>query len=798
MSNEKSRKILVIAAMAIVSGTAFAGCFGPPPPPPQNQAPFAAATESANLVSVGDSVSFAATGQDTDGTIATWKWDFGDGTNATTQNATHTFTHQGNYYVTLNVTDNGGATYDTVRTGIPLRVTVLAKFAPTTPEDQPLAALSLWSASTVIKPGNSVAWSAVGSSGSWNADATNPGTITLYAMDFGDGSAAVTHDNVSLEGGTWDGNFSHTYADAGKFVAKLTVTSNTSKTDIAMWTVVSIASAPTPGLKNPDTLIIETISGPSSMDPAIAYDDASGQIIQAVYETLLTYHGSSADTFDPLLAEQIPTIANGGITNNNLTYSFDIKHGIKFSSGDTLDADDVVYSIKRVISINDPGSPAWILTQVLNDSSVVATDSDTVAFTLTQPYGAFLSTLAYTVAAVVSKSTVEAHGGTVPLTQNVYMRDHMDGTGPWVLNSWVSGQQIVLDKNPNYWNASGAAKLNHVIIAYKNEFSTRLIELRNGDADIIYVPGTNRPEIQAIAANAAEKISIESGASTWSITTGAFNFNINTTNRSTVIGAVNHPDNVPSDFFQDAMMRKAFALAFDYNDYITNVAKGLAYPLVGVIPRGMYGYDASLVGATFDLNGAKAAYDQTQWVTNSTYNPAGKAGGFNLTIGYNCGNTNREKMSLILQRGVEQLGPNVFLNVKCFEFAVYLSLTLQTASHGPGPIGMFFIGWGPDYADPDDYVVPFVKTGGTYGLYTGFSNSTLDAKLAEAAAIPNSATRLQLYHEIQESVVNNNVYIYVSEAKNFHVQKTWVKGWYANPMISGSDLGSNMANIFKE
>ena len=337
--------------MAIVSGTAFAGCFGPPPPPPQNQAPFAQATQSANLVFVGDSIAFSATGQDTDGTISTWKWDYGDGTNATGQNTTHVYAHQGTYYATLNVTDNGGATYDTVRTGIPLRVTVLPKFADTTAQDQPLAGLSLWSASSVIKPGNELSWSAKSSRGSWNSDSTAPSIITMYSMNFGDGTAAVTHDNVSLEGGSWDGNFSHTYANAGKFVAALTVTGNSSKSDMTMWTVVVVASAPTPGIKNADTLVIETIGQPDVLDPAIAYDDASGQIIQAIYETLITYHGSSADTFDPLLAEQIPTIANGGITNNNMTYTFDIKHGIKFASGDTLDADDVVYSFKRVIQI---------------------------------------------------------------------------------------------------------------------------------------------------------------------------------------------------------------------------------------------------------------------------------------------------------------------------------------------------------------------------------------------------------------------------------------------------------------
>jgi peptide/nickel transport system substrate-binding protein len=130
-------------------------------------------------------------------------------------------------------------------------------------------------------------------------------------------------------------------------------------------------------------------------------------------------------------------------------------------------------------------------------------------------------------------------------------------------------------------------------------------------------------------------------------------------------------------------------------------------------------------------------------------------------------------------------------------WATYLGLTLHTASGMPGPVGVFFIGWGPDYADPDDYVVPFVQTGATYPQFTGYSNPAVDAKIAQAASIPNSATRLDLYNQIQQTFIDDNAMLLVSEAKNFHVAKDWVKGWYFNPMLSGGDLGGNFAQIDK-
>ncbi len=773
--------------------TALSGCFGPGPDI-INLPPFSTASADTDLTTVGTDVTFTGEGTDIDGSIDTWMWNFGDGMTGEGQTATHAYDTHGRFYATLNVTDDGGESYDTTTTGKPIRVDVLPNFPDTAADDQPLAQLTLWSATTVIRPDTELSWSAETSSGTWNADASDPGTLDTYEMDFGDGSTD-SNTQANLDSGDWDGNFTHTYADAGSHAATLTVTTTSGKSDTAMWTVVVIAAAPTPGgVKNPDTIIIETIGQPETLDPAIAYDSASGEIIEAVYETLLSYDGDRPDRFVPVLAEEIPSIANGLITNDNLTYTFNIRDDVKFHSGKMLDAHDVAYSFQRVLIMNDPGSPSWILSQVMNESSIVATDDHTVEITLSRPYGAFLSSIAYTVAAVVNKEFVEAHGGTVADTQNEYMARHVDGTGPFKLNSWVSGQQIALDKFDDYWSATGAAQVNHVIIKYITEYSTRLIELRSGAADIIYVPSPERPQLIEIAAQAEEKISVQTGQSTWVVFMGTFNWDINTTAEAqALIGSVPSPDNVPSDFFTDINMRQAFSLAFDYDTYMVDVAKGYAKRLIGVIPSGMYGYDATLTPPPYDPTGAAAAYAASDWVAAN-----GADAGFNLTLGYNCGNTAREGASLILKDGVEALGANININVKCWEWPTYLGMTLHTGSGDPGPVGVYFIGWGPDYADPDDYVVPFARTGGTYPAYSGYSNTSLDVMIDAAGEMPNSQERLDLYRDIQEALLGDYSMIWVSESTNFHVAKTWVKGWFFNPMFSAKDQGGKLASLYKE
>ncbi len=799
----QTRKLLVLTAVVIVGASSFAGCFGGPATPPLNLPPAATARSSASVANAGEAVDFTSTAFDLDGTIATYKWDFGDGLTASTSNATHPFAHQGTYYVTLNVTDSGGASYDTMNGGSPLQVTILPNFASTTPQDQPLALLTLWSPSTAIRPNGSVSWSAISSRGSWNFENTTAAGVATYAMDFGD-TVTESHTNTSWIDHSWNGNFTHTYATAGKFAAKLTVTAGGGKTDMTFWDVLVVGVNPTPGLKNKDTLTIQTFGQPKDLDPALAYDTGSGQIIQAVYETLITYKGEATDQFNPALASEIPTVANGGISSDGLTYTFHIRQGVKFHNGDTLTAQDFVYSFDRLLDMNDPDSAVWIYQQVLNNTSITAPNDNTLVFKLTQPYGAFLATLAFTSASAVSKAWVEAHGGVTVGARNAYVNTHMMGTGPFVFRSWTEGQNLLLDKNHAYWDTDHAAKMEHVIYNYITEFSTRLINLKAGDADIITVNSADYPEMRAVANDSSLKISIQTGAPTWDIGTGMFNQHINVTPEARAkFGTVPYPDNVPTDFFQDASMRKAFALAYDRQSYIDNVANGLGFGLSGIIPKGMYGYNASLPVSTYNIEAAKAAYNASKWVTDSVYNPGGYAGGFSLTVAYNCGNSNREQYSLILKGtaehpGVEQLGPNIHINAHCVEWATYLDLISVRDHRLPG-LATWIVGWAPDFADPDDYIGPFLQTGNYFPARCGISYPVeIDAKITAAAGLNNGPERQALYDQIQTFATENDLYIYNSQGIVLHVSKTWVKGWYSNPMWAGKEDGGNLAAIYKE
>jgi peptide/nickel transport system substrate-binding protein len=103
-------------------------------------------------------------------------------------------------------------------------------------------------------------------------------------------------------------------------------------------------------IKNPDTFIYSSHGDSESLDPCKAYDNASGGVIQNIYETLIFYDGPSTDKFVPVLAEQVPTVENGGITNGGKTYRFKIRKGVKFHSGNPLTPEDVRYTYLRALS----------------------------------------------------------------------------------------------------------------------------------------------------------------------------------------------------------------------------------------------------------------------------------------------------------------------------------------------------------------------------------------------------------------------------------------------------------------
>jgi peptide/nickel transport system substrate-binding protein len=288
-----------------------------------------------------------------------------------------------------------------------------------------------------------------------------------------------------------------------------------------------------------------------------------------------------------------------------------------------------------------------------------------------------------------------------------------------------------------------------------NDKDSRILELLAGDADFAYVPIADRDKIDG-----KDGIRIMEGQPTFSMGFIGFNHDIQ-----------NWEQTAPSsDFFADINVRKAFCYAFPYQQFITDELDDHALKPKGPVPAGMLGYNE--YGPEYDLDLEQAEYyfkEAGVWDT-----------GFTLTVYYNSGNTARENGLLMLENNIESLNAKFDLVVQGLEWPDYLDKFIQSE------MPLFFLGWAPDYADPHDYVQPFLHSNGHFPYYLSYQNDELDQLIMDAARETDDATRIQLYADIIDLEHEEAIYIWTHQGITFHVERDWVDGWYSNPMYGGT------------
>lgn len=320
-------------------------------------------------------------------------------------------------------------------------------------------------------------------------------------------------------------------------------------------TVVVTATPPPPApamewkSKDPTTYTTAAFGEAETLDPALLYETAGGSIVFNIYDTLIFYNREKPTEFVPQLAEEVPSIENGGISADGLTYTWKIRKGVKFHDGTEMTVDDVAYTFQRGLLQGGGSSPQWLLVepflgaglsdiaelvdpafvddpaalagadpalleetcQKVVDAIVADPANNTVTMKLAQPWGPLISTLANSWGSIQSKAWVIAGGGwdgDCKTWQNFYGKtsDQLNegplgstamGTGPFKLDHWTPGEETVLVANEDYWRTepaweggpTGAPTLKKVILKKVDEFSTRFAMFEAGDVDTLTVGG---------------------------------------------------------------------------------------------------------------------------------------------------------------------------------------------------------------------------------------------------------------------------------------------------------------------
>jgi len=559
----------------------------------------------------------------------------------------------------------------------------------------------------------------------------------------------------------------------------------------------ALAAAPSAraGVKNPGTLFYAHMGEMVSLDPVYPYDGVSQGLIFNVYETLIRFKGSSLTAYEPLLATQVPSVANGLVSKDGLTYKFPIRKGVRFHDGSVLTPEDVRYSIMRFMLTDPAGGPASLLLEpILGLSSTrnargvsqvdfkaaakaVRVEKGMVVITLKKPFAPFLSIMARW-SYVMSKGWCMRNGEwdgreeTWRRYNNLTadksrLFEKMNGTGPFKLDRWDrQSKRVFLSRFDGYWSAR--AKLAHVVLSTVNEFGTRRLMLEAGDADIIDVPRTFEAQLRQM-----RDVKLEDNLNRL-ITDPVFffTFNINRAGNPDIGSGQLDGRGIPPNFFADKNVRKAFAYSFDYNAFINQSLKGKAARANGPIPPGIMGFSLEKTVYNHDLKKARE-YFQKAW-GGQVWNR-----GFRFTLTYNTGSEVRQAACEIMKRNVESLNPKFKIDLRGLDWPSYL----DKAQRRLMPI--FARGWTGDYPDPHNFIFPFFHSQGRYGLSQGYSNPALDKLINEAVTTVSSDKRSKLYSKIISMGVDDAVQVYTVHPRGLMAHRSWLKGFTDNAVFMG-------------
>jgi len=485
------------------------------------------------------------------------------------------------------------------------------------------------------------------------------------------------------------------------------------------------------------TLVYDAdISDLISLDPAVAYEFSGVLLVHNVYETLVRFEGSDLSTVKPALAQKWE-ITDAG---DHWSVVFHLRSGAKFASGNPLTADDVVFSLQRVMKINK--SPAFLLTDIagLKPESIVATDPSTVTINMpkTASPQAFLSVLTFTVGGVVDSKVVKSHdsGGD---QGSSWLLDHSASSGPYAVDHWTKNAEVLLKANPNYGGGPKPA-LGAVLVKHVPESTNQQFALEKGDADV----ARNLSPQQLAALNGKPGVTVATGDSLLLVYVG-----MNAT--------VKPLDNVK--------VREALRMAIDSNGIVKDLLKGNGKIVQDIIPAGLAGYN-SATPFQQDVTKAKALLAEAgqDKVALELLVPTGPAPG----------GVAWADLAAKLQADWAKIGVTVTIK----QTTQAELLTSYRAQKGQ----LVLILWGPDFPDPDANVGPFTDYKAKVLAYRNAWDDPIGEKARAAALITDPAKRVAAYKEITDYVLHNGPYAVLYQPTEHFGLRSNVKGFAWSPM----------------
>ncbi|MBX5443906.1 ABC transporter substrate-binding protein [Sphaerobacter sp.] len=466
------------------------------------------------------------------------------------------------------------------------------------------------------------------------------------------------------------------------------------------------------------TLTIAYKDDLATLDPAVGYDWTNWPAEKMVFDGLLDYDDTT--NLQPRLAESMPEVSLDATV-----YTFRLRQGVTFHNGREVTADDVAYSITRVLDpqTKSPGSGFYTGIAGAQDfidgkadsvSGIRVVDPRTIEFTLESPDVTFGNKMALNFAFIVPKEEVERLGenfGHNPV-----------GTGPFLFREWIAGRQLTFERNPNYF-FEGLPYLDQVVIQVGVEPEVALLRLERGEIDSMGDP-----------IPAAEFARIKDDDAWQGRLTSA-----------PQVSTIYITMNTQMKPFDNVQVRRAMNMAID-KERIIRLLGGRGTVANQILPPLMPGYDQDYQGYEYNPDQARQLLAD-----------AGYPNGFSTTM--ECIAVEPQpKLCESFQQDLSKIGVQVQVQT--------LAASTVIADGGTeGKVPLVWsggLGWIQDYPDPDDFYTPILSCvaavpGGWN--WPWYCNQDLEQKAQQAIGTTDTEQRLGLYREIYRTLMDEAVWI---------------------------------------
>lgn len=491
-------------------------------------------------------------------------------------------------------------------------------------------------------------------------------------------------------------------------------------------------------------LNINLSAEPPTFDPAQAQDSQTNTVLKLMYEGLVRM----GEDGNP-----VPGVAESWeISEDGKEYVFTLREDAKWSNGDAVTANDFVFAWKRVLDPASTPAPPYAYqlyyienaeqfnTGEITDFSQVgveAVDEKTLKVKLVNPTPYFLGLTSFYTYYPVHSSV----DGNDKWATN---KDSMVVNGPFTLTEWTTGQKIQVTKNEQYWDKA-SINLARVDMSLTNSGATELSSYRNGEIDYAGAPNGEIPtdQIKGVQSELPDEFNVKGIASTYY-----------------------YMFNVTAEPFQNAKIRKAFAMSINRQAIVDNVTLGGQLPAFGFVPPGIKGaseeFRTEVEDAYFEENAEEAKRLLEEGMKEEGYTTLPK-----VTLIYNSSEAHQKLAVAVADMWKNALGVEVATQNQ--EWGVFLetrkNLNYQVARAG----------WSADYNDPMTFMDMWTTGNGNND--SGYANPEYDALIKQAAVEQDAAKRNDLFAQaekmlVEEDMVIAPLYYYT----NVSLTKPYLKG----------------------